>query len=108
MLRTEVQRKTHCTACPVARVADVVGDPCSLLIVRDLLGGQKRFCELEESLAGISSRTLTNKLKRLEQEKVLIRKELTRPSRVEYKLTAKGVALRSVVNAMRSYGERYL
>jgi hypothetical protein len=60
--------KTESAVCPVSRVAQLLGDHCSLLIVRDLLGGTKRFCELERSLEHVSTRTLTLKLKHLEHD----------------------------------------
>ena len=108
MLRTAQQRKTLCSACPVARVADLLGDSCSLLILRDLLESPRRFSDLQNSLSGISTRTLSNKLKRLEGEKLVQRKDFTEPARVEYTLTKKGAALRSGINAMRAYGKKYL
>lgn len=96
------------TTCPIARAAELLGDHCSLLIVRDLLGGPKRFCELERSLEGVSTRTLTLKLKNLEHQGLLERRELTDPVRVEYRLTHKGKALKKVVDTVREYGARYL
>lgn len=102
MLRTAEQRKNLCSSCPVARTADLLGDSCTLLIVRDLLSKPRRFGDLEESLSGISSRTLTNKLKRLEQEGLVQHKEF------EYTLTKKGAAFQGVVEAMRKYGKKYL
>lgn len=107
-LRTLQQKKDLCPGCPVARVADILGDSCSLLIVRDLMGAPKRFSELETSLKGISTRTLTNKLKQLEQEGLVIRNEYEKPQRVEYALSKKGAALDDVLDAMRSYGKKYL
>lgn len=108
MLRTAQQRKTLCSSCPVARVADLLGDSCSLLVLRDLLLKPRRFCDLQNSLSGISTRTLSNKLKLLEGEMLVRRKELSEPPRVEYTLTKKGAALRGVINAMRAYGKKYL
>lgn len=108
MLRTAQQRKTLCRSCPVARVADLLGDSCSLLVLRDLLLKPRRFSDLLKSLSGISTRTLANKLKRLEDEKLVQRKEFSEPSRVEYMLTKKGAALRDVIEAMRVYGTKYL
>lgn len=101
MLRTTQQRKTLCATCPVARVADLLGDSCSLLIVRDLLIKPRRFGDLQESLAGISTRTLTNKLKFLEKEKLIIHG-------AKYNLTKKGAGLHDVLEAMRKYGKKYL
>ena len=108
MLLTKRQRRKLCPPCPVARVADLLGDPCSLLIIRDLMAKPCRFGELQDSLAGMSSRTLTNKLKRLEKDKLIARHALTKPVRSYYRLTPKGTALNDVVKAMRSYGKKYL
>ncbi|MFA7309617.1 MAG: helix-turn-helix domain-containing protein [Candidatus Paceibacterota bacterium] len=105
-LRTEQQRKDLCADCPVARVADSVGDSCTLLIIRDLMDGPKRYTDLETSLHGISSRTLTKKLRGLETDGLVTKKQTA--TRVEYRLTKKGAALQEVVDAMRSYGKRYL
>lgn len=94
--------------CPVAKVVELVGDPCSLLIVRDLLEGPKRFGELEDSLRS-STRTLAKKLRVLEHEKIVLRKELRgEPACIKYSLTKKGEAFQDVVEAMRSYGKKYL
>lgn len=100
--------KTESAVCPISRVAQLLGDHCSLLIVRDLLGGTKRFCELERSLEHVSTRTLTLKLKHLEHEGILERHERTDPVRVEYRLTSKGRALHDIVDSVRAYGARYL
>ena len=109
MLRTVQQRKTLCRTCGVAKVADLVGDPCSLLVLRDLLEKPRRFGELQDSLVGISSRTLTNKLKLLEREGLVIHKSRGRSaSPAAYRLTKKGAAFQDVVDAMRSYGKKYL
>lgn len=103
-------RNVHDTdLCPVARVAALLGDPCTLLIVRDLLTGKKRFKEIESSLAPISSRTITNKLKTLEEMNILTRTEFReRPPRVEYALTKEGKKLSGLIKEMRGYGNKYL
>lgn len=109
MLRTAKQRKEICKDCPVAKTADLLGDSFSILIVRDLLVKPRRFGELETSLAGVSTRTLCNKLKMLDEEGLITRKEYkTHPPKVEYKLTRKGEAFHGVVDAMRAYGKKYL
>ena len=100
MLRTAQQRKSLCRSCPVARVADLVGDSLSLLIIRDLLTGPRRFGELEETL-GSSTRTLTLKLRQLQKCGFITAGKA-------YSLTSKGKALRPIVDAMRHYGETYL
>lgn len=94
--------------CPVAKVAALVGDHCSLLIVRDLLDSPKRFGELESSL-GSSTRTLAKKLKTLERENMVVKKESAdSPSCIKYTLTKKGAALGPTIESMREYGHRYL
>ncbi len=95
--------------CPVCRTAEIVCAKWTILIVRDLADGRSRFCELERSLAGISPRTLSIRLKALEEEGVLVRRTYPEvPPRVEYELTDKGRALVPVVEAMRTYGESWL
>lgn len=109
MLRTPSQRKKLCTPCPIARVADLIGDSYTLLVVRDLLAGSKRFGDLAASLEGISTRTLTKKLKALEEYGIIKREEFSeKPPRVLYSLTKKGLGLHSIAEAMRKYGEKYL
>ena len=93
--------------CPISRVAELLGDTCSLLIVRDLLESPKRFGELEVSIK-VSTRTLTKKLKLLEKEGILERKENTESACVQYRLTKKGAAFEKVTDAMRAYGKKYL
>lgn len=95
--------------CPVARVAELLGDPCTLLIIRDLLSGSKRFKDFGSSLSPMSSRTITNKLKLLETKKILTRTAFKeKPPRVEYVLTKEGKALRILIKEMRRYGEKFL
>lgn len=95
--------------CPVAQVAELLGDPCTLLIVRDLLLGAKRFKDFEQSLSPMSSRTITNKLKRLEEKNIITRTAFKeKPPRVEYALTKEGKALGSLIEEMRKYGKKFL
>ncbi|MBU6231189.1 MAG: helix-turn-helix transcriptional regulator [Patescibacteria group bacterium] len=109
MFRTRSQRRKNCWECPVARTADLVGDTWSILIVRDLLRGPKRFTDLQDSLSGVSSRTLAKKLQFLESQSLLARRAFAeKPPRVEYRLTAKGREFSGIISAMRRYGERYL
>lgn len=86
-----------------------MGDSCSLLIVRDLISNPRRFGELQDSLHGISSRTLTKKLQLLEENGLIARKEFRgKPPVVRYSITAKGKGLTGVIEAMRSYGIAHL
>jgi DNA-binding HxlR family transcriptional regulator len=80
-----------------------------MLIVRDLAQGRSRFCELERSLAGISPRTLSLRLRDLEAEGVVERRTYPEvPPRVEYALTEKGVALMPIIEQMREFGREWL
>jgi DNA-binding HxlR family transcriptional regulator len=95
--------------CPVCRTADIVCGKWTLLLVRDLAEGRARFCELERSLAGISPRTLSLRLRALEEEGILERHTYPEvPPRVEYALTTKGRALVPIIEDMRTYGRRWL
>ncbi len=96
-------------SCPVCRTADIVCGKWTLLLVRDLAEGCSRFCELERSLAGISPRTLSLRLRALEEEGIVERQTFAEvPPRVEYSLTPKGEALIPIIDGMRDYGETWL
>ena len=95
--------------CPVCHTTELVGGKWTLLLVRDLAEGRSRFCELERSLAGISPRTLSLRLRALEEQGIVERHTFAEvPPRVEYALTAKGRALLPIIDDMRSYGEDWL
>ncbi len=95
--------------CPVCRTADVVCGKWTLLVIRDLADDRRRFCELERSLEGISPRTLSLRLRALEEEGVIARHTFPEvPPRVEYALTEKGEALVPLIEDMRRYGARWL
>ena len=84
--------------CPIAKVATLLSDPWTMLIIRDLLERDMRFRDFEHSLTGISSRTLTSKIKHLENEGITTKKDL------EYSLTKKGAKLKKVLDAMSVCG----
>jgi DNA-binding HxlR family transcriptional regulator len=91
------------------RTADVVCRKWTLMVIRDLAEGRSRFCELERSLAGISPRTLSLRLRALEEEGIVERHTFPEvPPRVEYALTEKGRALLPIIEEMRAYGKRWL
>jgi DNA-binding HxlR family transcriptional regulator len=95
--------------CPVCRTAEVVCGKWTLLVIRDLADGSSRFCELERSLEGISPRTLSLRLRALEEEGIVERHTYPEvPPRVEYALTEKGQALVPLIDDMRTYGTRWL
>jgi DNA-binding HxlR family transcriptional regulator len=97
------------STCPVCRTAEVVCGKWTLLVIRDLADGSSRFCELERSLEGISPRTLSLRLRALEEQGIVERHTYPEvPPRVEYALTRKGEALVPLIDDMRSYGTQWL
>ncbi len=97
------------STCPVCRTAEIISGKWTLLVIRDLADGASRFCELERSLAGISPRTLSLRLRALEEEGVVERHTYPEvPPRVEYALTEKGRALVPLIDDMRRYGDRWI
>ena len=95
--------------CPVLKTAEIVCGKWTLLLVRDLAEGRSRFCELERSLTGISPRTLSLRLRALEEEGIVARQTYPEvPPRVEYALTEKGRALVPIIESMRAYGTEWL
>lgn len=103
------------TCCPVAAASQLVGDMWVLLIVKILLEGPKRYREIEAGLdqhqpiGEISSRTLSQRLKLLEEKKVIIKKMYKEsPPRSEYRLTERGQALSKIISDIEAYGATYL
>jgi DNA-binding HxlR family transcriptional regulator len=95
--------------CPVCATAEIVCGKWTLLVIRDLAEGRSRFCELERSLQGISPRTLSLRLRALEEEGIVERQTYPEvPPRVEYALTDKGRALVPLIEDMRAYGLQWL
>lgn len=95
---------------PLDDVFSVLGSKWSLLVIA-VVGNQRvvRFVELQKALAGISPRTLTDRLKALEGAGLLVRTVYPEvPLRVEYALTAKGEALRTALLPLLAWAERYL
>jgi DNA-binding HxlR family transcriptional regulator len=93
--------------CPVERTVNLIGGKWTLLILRDLFEGTRRFGELRVSLAGISPKTLTEKLRDLEQAGIVKRKIYAEvPPRVEYSLTRRGQKLDKIFNGGHSFLKR--
>ena len=92
--------------CAVAATAEIIGAKWTALLVHDLSEGPRRFSELERSCPGISPRTLSERLRVLEQEGIIARTSERR--RVDYELTAKGGALLPIIDAMRQFGHEWL
>lgn len=91
--------------CPVALAVKILDGKWTMLVIRDLLGGTKRFSELRTSLAGISPKTLTDRLRSLE-EHGLVRRVIHAeiPPRVEYTLTDTGLGLEPAIRALGAWG----
>jgi DNA-binding HxlR family transcriptional regulator len=95
-------------ACSIARTLDVIGEPWSPLILRDIYVGMNRFEQIQQDL-GISRKVLTERLKWLVESGVLERHAYSqRPPRHEYRLTAKGTELCDLLLVMVRWGDRWL
>lgn len=93
----------------LSRAMSLIGDIWTLMIVFNLLGGPRRFGELLEAMGSVSPKTVSQRLKMLEQKGFVERHAFAEiPPRVEYHLTEKGRALIDVIEAIREFGERYL
>ena len=87
----------------------LIGDMWTLVIVYNLMGGSRRFGELLEAMGNVSPKTVSQRLKMLEQRGFVERRAFAEiPPRVEYHLLEKGHALMEVIEAIRQFGERYL
>lgn len=95
--------------CPVLATARIVSGKWTLILLRDLAAGRRRFGELQRSMVGISPRTLSQRLRALEEQGIVTRTSYAEmPPRVEYHLTPRGQALTPIIDEMRRYGERWL
>jgi DNA-binding HxlR family transcriptional regulator len=93
---------------PDARALDVVGDKWTLLIVRDLMSGPRRFVELQRMLPGISTEQLRSRLGRMVEQELLTRTRYREvPPRVEYALTERARDLAPVLGALARWGRRW-
>jgi DNA-binding HxlR family transcriptional regulator len=104
-----MDQMTSDPSCPVCATADIICGKWTILVIRDLSDGRTRFCELERSLSGISPRTLSLRLRALEEQGIVERHTFPEvPPRVEYSLTSKGQALLPLIEDMRRYGREWL
>jgi DNA-binding HxlR family transcriptional regulator len=95
--------------CPVSGVLDLIGDRWSLLVVRDLMRGKRRYSEFLDSPEGIPTNILANRLKRLVEAGMVERRRYSNhPPRVDYILTTKGEDLRPIMRAMVDWGVRHV
>jgi len=99
-------RRRRGDGCPVAGILQVLGDKWTLLVVRDLARGPRRTNELLAALHPISSRTLVERLREMEHDELVERRDYGgSPPRVEYALTARGRLLLPLLDLLRELGE---
>lgn len=93
--------------CPVEKTLKIIGSKWTILIIRDLLEDTKRFGELRKSLQGVSPKTLSGRLRSLEEEDIITRKIYPEvPPRVEYSLTKRGRGLAAIIKSMKEWGDK--
>lgn len=94
--------------CSIARGLELVGERWTLLVVREIFHGRRKFSEMQRSL-GVARNVLTARLQRMVDEGILERRPYSeRPERYEYRLTRKGVDLQIALAGLRQWGDRYL
>ena len=94
--------------CPVATTVSLIGSKWKLLIMRNLLARPWRFNELQKSIDGISQKALTEALRSMEADGIVIRTAYPEvPPRVEYSLTELGESMRPIIKSMESWGLAY-
>lgn len=95
--------------CPVATTIDLLSSKWKVLIMRDLLKGTRRYSELRTSVAGISQKMLTQSLREMTDDGLVIRKAFpVIPPKVEYHLSELGESMRPIINSMADWGSDYL
>ena len=95
-------------ACPVETTLSLISDKWTVVIIRDLLTGTKRFNELMRSVTGITQKVLTSHLRNMEANGLLVRKVYPEiPPKVEYTLTETGYSLKPILDAMYTWGVNY-
>jgi len=101
--------KRYGQRCPVAKSLELLGERWTLLLIRDLLSGSRRFQDLQTSLAGIAPNVLSERLKILEEHGIVAREFYSEhPPRAAYALTPRGRDLGMVVGALAVWGARHV
>ena len=94
--------------CPIETTLTMLGNRWKILIVRELLTGTKRFCELKKSVKGITQKVLTAKLREMEDLGLVERKTYPQnPPKVEYSLTDIGYSLAPVISSLKEWGKDF-
>lgn len=100
--------KEEMPACPVATTVALIGSKWKLLIMRNLLARPWRFNELRSNLGGVSQKVLTDSLRSMESDGIVIRTVFPEvPPRVEYSLSELGESMRPIMDAMEAWGNSY-
>lgn len=95
--------------CPVATTIDLLSSKWKILIMRDLLQGTHRYSELQHSVAGISQKMLTQSLREMTEDDIVIRKSYpVIPPKVEYYLSPLGESMRPIIDTLANWGSTYL
>lgn len=103
-----MKRKSELPECPVATTVSLIGSKWKLLIIRNLRQRAWRFNELQRSLDGISQKVLTESLRELMKDGLVIRKDFkSNPPHVEYSLSELGLNLIPIIDSMADFGNRY-
>ena len=94
--------------CPVATTVQLIGNKWKLLIIRNLLAGPQRFTEMKNTIPGLSQKVLTDSLRSMEEDGIVIRTVYPEvPPRVEYSLSELGESMRPIIKAMEIWGTEY-
>ena len=103
-----MKTKEELPECPVATTVSLIGSKWKLLIMRNLLARPWRFNELQKSLDGVSQKVLTDSLRSMESDGIIIRTVYPEvPPRVEYSLSELGESMRPIIKSMEEWGHDY-
>lgn len=103
-----MEEKKMLPACPVETTLTLIGDKWKVLVLRDLMGGTKRFGELKKSIGSVTQKVLTAQLRAMEESGLVNRKVYAEvPPRVEYTLTETGYSLKPILDSMWDWGLQY-
>ena len=102
-------KRNYKQLCPIAYTLDIIGERWTLLIIRELFYGERRFSDLLRALHGIGANLLSSRLKELEQKKLVTRRDLPPPAATHvYGLTERGKGLKSILRELALWGLPYI
>ena len=103
-----MKTKEEMPACPVATTVSLIGSKWKLLIMRNLMARPWRFNELKRDLEGISQKVLTDSLRSMEEDGLIVRTVYPEvPPHVEYSLSELGESMRPIIKSMEAWGTAY-